>query len=45
MPRPRCLVPLSLQADSPTNPLNIMRAIYQPGDYIAFKLDIGEGPF
>ena len=28
----------SVAADDPGNPLNILRRVYRPGDYVAFKL-------
>ena len=34
-----------MQADDPRNPVNIVRRIYKPGDFIAFKLDIGGDRF
>ena len=31
-------VPCSVEPDNPRNPLNILRRLYKPGDYVAFKL-------
>lgn len=31
-------VPCSVVPDDPRNPLNILRRLYRPGDYVAFKL-------
>jgi hypothetical protein len=37
-------VPCSVEPDNPRNPLNILRRLYKPGDYVAFKLDIDNEP-
>ncbi len=33
-------VPCPFGKDDPGNPLNIVRSLYKPGDFVAFKLDI-----
>lgn len=33
-------VPCDIEPDSPFNPLNIIKSIYRPGDFVAIKLDI-----
>ena len=33
-------VPCDVEPDSPFNPLNIVKAMYQPGDFVVIKLDI-----
>lgn len=37
-------VPCDIDAASPFNPLNIVKAMYQPGDFVVVKLDIDNGP-
>jgi hypothetical protein len=31
-------VPCAVEPNNPRNPLNILRRLYKPGDYVAFKL-------
>lgn len=33
-------VPCDVGLDSPFNPLNIVKAMYKPGDFVVIKLDI-----
>lgn len=37
-------IPCDVAPDSPFNPLNILKAIYKPGDYVVIKLDIDNEP-
>ena len=33
-------VPCDIEPDSAFNPLNIIKSIYRPGDFVVLKLDI-----
>ena len=37
-------VPITKDFSEASHPLNIIRSIYQPGDFVAVKLDIDNGP-
>ena len=37
-------VPCDTDPESPFNPLNIIKSIYKPGDFVVLKLDIDNEP-
>lgn len=37
-------IPCDIEPDSPFNPLNIIKAMYKPGDFVVIKLDIDNEP-